>query len=163
MLLYFVSTLARNHFRQNGQAVLETVFVVFMILWILMFVLQLFQISDRAIFVMTNIQKKFVGTGNDTIHSLDRTDRFGLQEDDDCSSVAFLPGVQWAEKYYPHGCRKEDPPSFPIARKLAAFGGSLQRGSNQYYANHNGSMYYGPIWQNQGGRSRVDSIRAHLN
>jgi hypothetical protein len=141
MCLHPVSCLARNHFRQSGQAVIETVFVVFMIMWILMFVLQLFQISDKAIFVMTNIQKKFVRAGDNAIRSLDRTDRFGLQEDDDCSSVDFLPGMKWAEKYYTHGCKEEDPPSFPIARKLAAFGGSLQRGSNQYYANHRGSAY----------------------
>jgi len=157
MCLCPVSCLAPNHFRQSGQAVIETVFVVFMIMWILMFVLQLFQITDKAIFVMTNVQK----IAREAIRLKDTTDEFKLMDGEDmmdCRSVAFLPGVEWAAIHYPYGCRKEDPPSFPIKRQLAAFGGSLQRGSNQYYANHWWDPYYGPTIQ-QGRRSRVARIK----
>ncbi len=112
---------------RRGQAVVETMFAVTVLVLLLVIMAQLFYISDLAAYVMAAAPYQAATD----IHKLDEKKRFAYRVATVQKSVEALPGVEMALAHFQEG---GTPGRYTVRRRLAVFGGSYTgEGENAFY------------------------------
>jgi hypothetical protein len=101
----------------SGQAAVETVFAMVVLVLLILVTAQLFYLSDKTIFLMAAVHK----TARESVHGQDRT--FTRIEEVEEGRVQTLPGMQWALEYL-GASRIQD--EFEMRRTLFVYGGAYQ-------------------------------------
>ncbi|MBI5521378.1 MAG: hypothetical protein HY910_02030 [Desulfarculus sp.] len=113
--------------QQEGQAVVETMFAVTVLVLLLVVMAQLFFISDLASYVMAAVHYQ----STTDIHKLDEKKRFAYQVIAVEKSMEALPGVEMALGHFQQG---GTPGQYTVKRRLAVFGGAYTgQGENAFY------------------------------
>ncbi len=115
----------------SGQAAVETIFAMVVLVLLILVTAQLFFLSEKAIYLMAAVHK----TTRERVHELDvkKFQEIELSED---GLVQTLPGMQWALEYL--GASKVQD-SFEIRRRLFVFGGAYQgKGESIFVQRHRG-------------------------
>lgn len=112
---------------RRGQAVVETMFAVTVLVLLLVIMAQLFFISDLAAYVMAAVPYQ----ASSDIHKLDQKKRFAYRVVTVQKSQEALPGVEMALGHFQEG---GTPGRYTVRRRLAVFGGSYTgEGENAFY------------------------------
>lgn len=119
--------LLRLRRRQRGQAVVETMFAVTVLVLLMVVMAQLFFISDLASYVMAAAHYQ----STTDIHKLDDKKRFAYKVIAVEKSMEALPGVEMALGHFQEG---GTPGQYTVKRRLAVFGGAYTgQGENAFY------------------------------
>ncbi|MFH1061056.1 MAG: hypothetical protein V1797_20525 [Pseudomonadota bacterium] len=103
--------------QSRGQAVVETMFAVTVLVLLLVVMAQLFIVSDLASYVMAAVHYQ----ATTDIHKLDDQKKAAYQVITVQKSIEALPGVEMALRHFnQQGTSK----SYTVKRRLAVFGGS---------------------------------------
>ena len=112
---------------RRGQAVVETMFAVTILVLLLVVMAQLFFISDLAAYVMAAVPYQAATD----IHKLDEKKRFAYQVAAVEKTMEALPGMEMALGHFGQG---GTPGQYTVRRRLAVFGGSYTgEGENTFY------------------------------
>ena len=112
---------------RRGQAVVETMFAVTILVLLLVVMAQLFFISDLAAYVMAAVPHQ----ATTDIHKLDEKKRFAYRVVAVEKSIEALPGMEMALGHFQAG---GTPGQYRVRRRLAVFGGSYAgQGENAFY------------------------------
>lgn len=111
----------------RGQAVVETMFAVTVLVLLLVVMAQLFFLSDLAAYVMAAVHSQ----ATTEAHRLDERKRFQYRVARVEKSMEALPGVAMA---LGHFGKQGTPDQYTARRRLAVFGGSYTgEGENAFY------------------------------
>jgi hypothetical protein len=111
----------------RGQAVVETMFAITVLVLLLVVMAQLFFISDLASYVMAAVHYQ----STTDIHKLDEKKRFAYRVIAVEKSLEALPGMEMALGHFGQG---GTPRQYTVKRRLAVFGGSYTgQGENAFY------------------------------
>lgn len=103
--------------QSRGQAVVETMFAVTVLILLLVVMAQLFFISDLASYVMAAVHYQ----ATTDIHKLDDQKKAAYQVITVQKSIEALPGVEMALRHFN---QEGTPKQYTVKRRLAVFGGS---------------------------------------
>ena len=133
-----------------GQAAVETVFALVVLVFLILMTAQLFFLSEKAIYLMAAVHK----TATDEARDKDNTfSRIQVSEQD---VVQTLPGMQWALDFLRRPGVDEQ---FSIERNLLVFGGAYQgRGESIFVHFHRGQH---PCPRGESGK-RENTVREAL-
>lgn len=113
---------------RRGQAVVETMFAVTVLVLLLVVMAQLFYVSDLASYVMAAVHSQ----ATSEVHRLDDRKRFEYKVARVEKSMEALPGVAMALGHFDQ--RGGTPGQYTVRRRLAVFGGSYTgEGENLFY------------------------------
>lgn len=118
-----------NSPNMRGQAAVETMFALLVLVFLLVVIHQLFVLSDKTITIITRTHFKTTKA----VHEIDSDPRFEMVEVISCETVPPVAGMQWATQYFDR-CEPTDPPGFPISRHMAVYGGAYQGREESLFA-----------------------------
>jgi len=113
----------------RGQAAVETIFALLVLVFLLIVIHQLFILSDKTVTIMTKIHYK----ATQAVRKIDPSPEFHKIEVKICETVPPVAGMEWAMQYF-KACIPSDPPGFPIYRKMAVYGGAFQGREESLFA-----------------------------